>query len=158
MNERKDEQWLDEELRRAINTTRPEFDAEAWKQRHAEAYEALVARERATSDAGQGAGRTMHLTIRRLAVAAVILIGAAILLTRPAELARAPQRNGPESAMATRPVTPAPVRMLSLMSLRMAYQQGGQEALNRTLDTALKKLGPRPSKLSAQEVLSDLEG
>ena len=32
MNERKkDENWLDDELRRAINTTAPEFDAEAWK-------------------------------------------------------------------------------------------------------------------------------
>ena len=37
MNERKDEKWLDEQLQRTINTTRPEFNAQAWKRRFPQA-------------------------------------------------------------------------------------------------------------------------
>jgi len=44
MNERRDERWLDEQLRWAINTTAPEFNAETWKRDHAKAYQALVSR------------------------------------------------------------------------------------------------------------------
>ena len=87
-----------------------------------------------------------------LAVAAVILIGAAILLMQ------VPSRQPQEPEVAVTPKAPSPARIVSMMSLRMAYRRGGEEALNQQLDAALKTLGPRPSKLSALEVLSDLEG
>jgi len=153
MNEhQKDENWLDDELRRAIDTTAPKFDADAWKQNHPEAYEALTSRGRGTADADRGRSRTVRLMVGRLAAAAVIFIGVAILLMQVPP--REPQ--GPEIAVA--PKAPSPARIVSMMSLRMAYRQGGEEALSQQLDTALKKLGPRPSKLSALQVLSDLEG
>lgn len=151
MNERRDENWLDDELERAIDKTTPEFDADAWKRNHAEAYEALIARGQATSNSNQGTGRAVRLMVGRLAAAAVILIGVAILLMQ----ILSPDRKGPVAKPPARAISPA--RIVSMMSLRMAYRQGGEDGLNQQLDTALKKLGPRPSRLSALQVLSDLE-
>jgi len=153
MNERKkDENWLDDQLRRVVNTTRPEFDAEAWKQNHPEAYEALISRGLGTRQANRGTSRTVRFMAGGLAAAAVILIGVTILFTQR------PPRRQPEPPVAVAPKTSSPANIVSMMSLRMAYRQGGQEALNQQLDRALKKLGPRPSKLSALQVLNDLEG
>ena len=151
MSERKDENWLDDELRRAIDTTQPEFDAQAWQRKYAEQYQTLVARGRKST--GSGSGRKVRLMVGRLAVAAVILIGVAILLTRMPE-----QDTREPVAIAARSPASSPARMLSMMSLRTAYHQGGQEALNRQLDTALTKLGPRTSRVSALQILNDLEG
>ena len=153
MNERKkDENWLDDQLRRVVNTTRPEFDAEAWKQNHAEAYEALISRGSVRRQAGRGTHRTVRLLAGGLAAAAVILIGVTIFLNQR------PLHEPPEPPVAISPKTSSPANIVSMMSLRTAYRQGGQEALNLQLDTSLKKLGPRPGKLSALQVLSDLEG
>lgn len=152
MNEYKDENWLDDQLKRAINTTRPEFDAEAWKENHAEAYEALISRGSGRRQANRATSRTVRLMAGGLAAAAVILIGVTILLTQR------PSRQQPEPPVAVAPKAISPANIVSMMSLRTAYHQGGEEALNQQLDTALKKLGPRPSKLSALQMLSDLEG
>lgn len=152
MNERKDEQWLDEQLRRAINTTRPQFDAEAWRRDHAEAYQTLLSRRAGMSETPERGRRRLRLLVVGLAAAAVIFIA----VTLP--LIQTPPREepGPVAGPPTRPASPA--RLVSMMALRTAYRQGGEEGLNQQLDTALKKLGPRPSKLAAPEVLSDLEG
>jgi hypothetical protein len=153
MNERKkDENWLDDELRRAIDTTAPRFDAEAWKQNHADAYEALVSRGKGVSSAGLRTSRTVRLVFGGLAAAAVILIAVAILVMQ------SPPRRQQEPPVAVAPRVSSPARIVSMMSLRTAYRQGGEEALSQQLDTALKKLGPRPGRLSALQVLSDLEG
>ncbi len=144
MNERRDERWLDEQLRRAINTTAPEFDAERWKRDHAEAYQALVWR-------GRG-GRRGHWAVGGLAAAAVILIGAAILLTRTLPQIRREPVGG-DIAKA-----PSPAHIVSLMSLRASYRQGGEEVLYEQLDTAMKTLGPRPGRPSPLRMLIDLDG
>ncbi|UCD49974.1 MAG: hypothetical protein JSW27_20895 [Phycisphaerales bacterium] len=149
MNERRDEKWLDEELRRAVNTTRPEFDAEAWKRDHAEAYEALIARGQTTSGAGRGARCTVRLMAGWLAAAAVLLVGVAILLMQmPSRDPQGPVSRGPVKVT-------SPVKVVSMMTLRMAYCQGGEEGLNRQLDAALRTLGPRPNGLSMQDLFND---
>jgi hypothetical protein len=154
MNERKDENWLDDELCRAINTTRPEFDAQAWKQNHPEAYQALVGRTRQGSHADLRTSLTARLAragwMGQLGVAAAIVVMVGLLLTSIRH-----EPVGP--TISPRPATQSPARMVSLMALRTVYHQGGEDGLNQQLDTALKKLGPRPSKLSALQVLSDLE-
>ncbi len=140
MNERRDERWLDEQLRQAINTTAPEFDAERWKRDHAEAYQALVAR-------GLGAKSQKGVKVRRVcwavgaaAAAAVILVGAAILVTPP-QVRDEPV--GGETAKA-----PSAAHIVSMISLRTAYRQGGEDALYEQLDAAMKTLGPRPDASS----------
>ncbi len=150
--QKKNEKWLNVELRRVINTTKPEFDAEAWKQKYAKEYETLEARGRHAVRAGVGAGRRVRLMGGGLAVAATILIAVAILFTqRPPREAPGPATGGSVSAS-------SPAKMVSMMSLARAYRRGGEDALNQQLDAALSKLGPRPDEISAVQVLSELEG
>lgn len=146
MSEHKDEQRLDDALREAINTSRPRFDAEAWKGRYAAEYQTLVSRGGGTA---VGGGRKVRLMARRLAVAAVIVIGVAALLTqRPGRDEPSPVGTAPAAAL-------GPARMVSMMSLRAAYLKGGQEGLGVQLDRALKELGPRPNGLSMRAFLND---
>lgn len=148
--QKKNEQWLDDELRRVINTTRPEFDAEAWTQKYAREYEMLEARGRSAVRVRIGAGRRVRLMGGGLAVAATILIAVAILFTQR------PPREAPKPGIGTSASSPA--KTVSMMSLARAYRQGGEDALNQQLDAALSKLGPRPDGISAVQVLSELEG
>lgn len=150
MSVRRDEKWLDDELRVAINTTRPEFDAEEWKRKHAAAYDALIARRQTPSETADcGAGRTVRLMAGRLAAAAVILVGVVILLMQiPPRQSQEPLSHGPMKVT-------SPAKMVSMMTLRMAYRQGGEEGLNHQLDAALRMLGPRPNGLSMQDLLND---
>lgn len=151
MNTRRDEQWLDGELRRAINTSKPKFDAEAWKRNHAEAYEALISRGPGTCGVSVRASRRVRLFVGMLTAAAMIVVGVAILLTQ-----RLPHdQQGPVIDASAK--APSPTHIVSMISLRTAYRQGGEEALNQQLDTALNTLGPRPGELSALKILSDLE-
>lgn len=151
MNARKDERWLDAELRRVINTSKPEFDAEAWKRRYGRAFAALTARSRRPPGGVAGAGRRVRLYAGALAAAAVILVAAAVLLRQAAPGAQ--QRPGGDAAGGVA----SAAQVVSMRALRTAYNEGGEEALHRQLDAALKQLGPRPGALSAHEILRDLE-
>lgn len=152
MNERKDEQWLDEELRRLINTTRPEFDAQSWKRKFPQAHAALGARQRQPSDEGGRRGHRIRLMVRALAAAAVLLVTVALLVVPT------PPQERPEKVAKVRAQAPSPARIVSMASLRIAYRQGGEEALNQQLDKSLEVLGPRPGSLSPRQMLDDLEG
>jgi len=148
MSERRDDNWLDDELRRAIDTTDPQFDSEAWKRKYADEYQALVARQ----GKHPVSSRTMRLVIARFAVAALIFIGVGVLLTRT------PEPGEREPAPKPGPTVTSPAEMTSMMALRAAYRQGGQEALERQLDIAMETLGPRPSETPTLRLLSDFEG
>jgi hypothetical protein len=150
--QKKDERWLVAELRRVINTTKPEFDAEAWKQRYAKEYETLEARGRSAVRVRIGAGRRVRLLGGGLAMAATILIAVAILfMQKPSREASGPAAGGSASES-------SPAKMVSMMSLSTAFRRGGMEALDRQFETAIEKLGPRPNGLSMAELYGDLEG
>ena len=146
----KDEKWLDGELRRTIEQADVQFDADAWKRKHAEAYEALAAR-RGRQVAATPRQREIRLArAARLAIAAAIVgaVGLAWMVTRP----QANQYSG-SSSPAHRDEASADVTFLSL---RKAYRQGGEEALNRQLDTAQETLGPWPDRSSLHDLLDDI--
>jgi len=90
-------------------------------------------------------------TMRLAAAAAVTIIVAALLLTlgrhTPNHPARPPQ-------LAAR----SPATMVSMMSLRIAYQRGGWEALDSQFRTTLGQLGPGPSSLSMRQLLEGSNG
>ena len=88
-------------------------------------------------------------TWSRLAVAAGFVLLAGFLLT--AIEPESPGQSPPAPAAISSPD-------ISLMSLTAAYRQGGEEALNRQLDTALEALGPRPDVSLLSDLLGDLEG
>lgn len=149
MSERKDEQWLDKELRRAVDGTTPVFDAQAWKQEHRAEYDTLLSRRNSTKMARQGMPRPAVLGrwFGALAVAAAVIVVAGVLLL---------SRPGPDSHRPTPgPAAPAPspAQMMTMMSLQAAYQHGGTEALERQFDKALKMLGPRTTSISSKELL-----
>ena len=44
MNEQRNEKKMDELISRTINTEKPQFDAEKWKQKYPDEYQALLSR------------------------------------------------------------------------------------------------------------------
>jgi hypothetical protein len=148
VNKPKDEQWLDNELRRAVDGGRPQFDAEAWKQKYYMEFQALWAKTQRTRSK-----RPRRLFVRhlgRLVAAAVILVAVGILVTRNTER--------PGGSATPQPMIQPPVQLVCMLSLTMAYREGGQEAFDQQLDNALKRLGPRPGKLSMAQLYTDFEG
>ena len=85
------------------------------------------------------------------AIAAAILIVAGVFL--------AGRFGNTQPAPGFRPVAqPSPAQMVSMISLATAFQQDGMEGLDKQCDRALEKLGPRPSTVSMQELLKDING
>jgi hypothetical protein len=152
MSERKDEKWLDTELQRAVNGTTPVFDAQAWKQKHRAEYEVLLSRKGSSKVSVAGVNRARRWvwngSFCRLAVAAGIIVAIGLFLQPVGDRPEGPgvQANEP------------PVRMLSLMSLRMAYQRGGFEALDQQLQESLDTYGPRPLDVSRRELSESVKG
>jgi hypothetical protein len=95
----------------------------------------------------------IHLsrTMRLAAAAAVIIIVTGLFLTRDRQ---APNPPAPQPEF----VSQSPMMMVSMMSLRMAYQRGGWEALDRQFRDTLGQLWPGPSGLSMQQLLEGLNG
>jgi hypothetical protein len=148
MSERKDEKWLDDQLQRAVNGSTPVFDAQAWKQKYAGEYQTLIARGK------------LHPTVRilrgsfgKVALAAGVIIAAGILLV--GQLRPSPERPTP----GPQPIAQqSPAQMVSMISLATAFRSGGMEGLDRQCERALERLGPRPTSVSMQELLKDING
>ena len=157
MSERKDEKWLDGELRRVIEGTTPEFDAEAWKRKYPAEFQAVLARGmKGRAGAAGDRPRLVRLVLGRpgagVAIAAAIVIAAALLLRGPA--AREPQ--GPVGG-GRQTVARSPAKMVTMMSLTLAYRRGGTEALDQQLDEAVGILRPRSATMPMHELFDDLE-
>ncbi len=122
MSEQDSEQKLDELISRTINTARPEFDAEKWKQQYPGEFEILRSR------AAKGASASRFTLLRvifgkpitRLAAAAAIVVAAVFIAGRT--------RPGPEPTQ-VRPRTVSSVEMATAISLERAYRRGGMEAV-----------------------------
>jgi hypothetical protein len=164
MSGRRDEKWLDEQLRRAVDSATPTFDAEGWKRKYAAEFQTLL--RRGQPSAG-GASHTnpqenlgVHSTpcilvfrrsVVKLAFAAAVLVGAGVLL-----LGRFGPRPEPPPGHPQQVVGQTPAQMVSMIALSTAFRRGGMEALDRQCEQALEKLGPRPNSVSMQELLKDL--
>jgi len=88
----------------------------------------------------------------RLAAAAAVTIAVTALLLTPDR--RTPNRSAPQPQL----IAQSPTMMVSMMSLRMAYQRGGWEALDRQFRDTLGQLGPGPSSLSMKQLLEGSNG
>jgi hypothetical protein len=49
-------------------------------------------------------------------------------------------------------------KLISMMSMRLSYQQGGFEALDRQFRDTLDVLGPRSSSISMQDLIEGING
>ncbi|MBM4027764.1 MAG: hypothetical protein FJ280_20545 [Planctomycetes bacterium] len=155
MSERKDEQWLDKQLRRVINGAPPVFDAESWQRRYDREFQTLMARGGRPADVparGDVCATPWILKLMgKLALAAAILVTAGILLV--GRLGQSPDRPIPEPSAVD---LPSPARMVSMMSFSAAFRRGGLDELDRHSERALETLGPRPNEVSVQELLEDI--
>jgi len=80
MNEQRDEKWLDELISRTINTEKPQFDAEKWKQEYPDEFQTLFSRaaKGAASDQPNILRIIFKRPITQFAAAGVLVIGLAI--------------------------------------------------------------------------------
>jgi hypothetical protein len=153
MNKHRNEKRLDELISRTINTEKPQFDPEKWKQKYPEELQALLSR----AAKGDLARRTNILKVilksplTKLTAVAVIILAVSFF--------SAHQDSSEQADTATVPkVTKSPVEMVTAISLTKAYRKGGIEAVEKQCKQAFKPLGPQPGSLSVEQILAEFNG
>jgi len=153
MNKQRNEKRLDELISRTINTEKPQFDAEKWKQKYPEEYQMLISRtsKKASTHRPNIWRITLRNPITKLAAAAVIIVSISFFIVhqRPSEQV---------DTTKVLKVTKSPVEMMTAMSLTIAYRKGGIEAVEKQYNEAFKLLGPRPGSLSAEQIFAEFNG
>lgn len=147
MNEQKDEKWLDELIFKSIDTSKPKFDAEQWKQKYPGEFQALVEREARRPQAARFdvLRIVMRSRIAQVAAAAVFIIAVGLFIVHLDH--RGQQRGQPEQ------LAKSPAEMVTSASLRTAYNRGGMEALEEQCDRAARMLGQ--GLLSMKDVVEE---
>jgi hypothetical protein len=146
MNERY-EKWLDEQLKKTVDSGKVNFDSEKWKQKYSAEYEALVSRARTRPNVRR------FLWARQLVrIAAVIAVAAIVIFFT----SRRPEKRIESAIIAKPPQSPA--MMLSRLSLMLAYNRGGLDAVDEQCERAFKLLGHKTNKVSINELLNENNG
>lgn len=92
------------------------------------------------------AGTILRSRAARLAAVAAVIVVVGLLLSR--------DRQNPNGPAAKPPIiAKSPANIISLASMRMAYQRGGLDALDKQFRDTLDVFGPRSSSVSIQELL-----
>ena len=153
MSDEKNEKWLDEQISRTIDTERPQFDAEKWKEKYAEELQILKSRAgQASRPHRRNLWRTIIKSrITKFAAAAGIVLAVGLFVARRVPDKQIDNRTKTE-------VAKTPAEMMTAMSLNIAYRKGGMEEVDRQCDKAFEMLGPRPGNVTVQEMLAALNG
>lgn len=146
MNER-NEKWLDEQLKSVVDSGKVDFDSEKWKRKYSAEYEALVSRA-GTRPNVQRFLRA-HPLLRAAAVIAIVSLVIFFTLRRP--------EKHIEPAIAAKPEQ-SPAMMMSRLSLMLAYNRGGMDAVDEQCEKAFKMLGHKTNKVSINELLNENNG
>ncbi|MCP4258139.1 MAG: hypothetical protein GY774_11680 [Planctomycetes bacterium] len=94
---------------------------------------------------------TLSRMIKLTAAAAVIIMAFSFFLSQDRHTP-----NGPTEK--PRIVAQSSVKMISMISLRTAYRQGGIDALDQQFRDTLNELGPQSLTISMQELLEGING
>ena len=153
MSNEKNEKWLDEQISRTIDTERPQFDAEKWKEKYAEEFQILKSRAGQTSRPHRrNLWRTIIKSrITKFAAAAVIVVAVGVFIVQRVPDEQIKNHKMPE-------VAKSPAEMMTAMSLNIAYRKGGMEEVEKQCDKAFEMLGPRPGRITVREMLAELNG
>jgi len=146
MKKQKDTKWLDELISRTINSGKPEFDPQKWKEKYPEEFRVLISSMQPIPKAKHAWHRAAQL-----AVAAAIIIVVALIVV--------PQ--GPKVHDRTQElsqVAQSPAEMMTLMSLNIAYRRGGMSAVEKQYQKAFEMLGPRQTNISVQQLMAEFDG
>jgi len=153
MNEQKNEKRLDELISRTINTEKPRFDAEKWKQKYPDEFQSLLRRAAKVDSARQPniLKVIFKSPLTKIATAAVIIVAISFLVVyqKPSEQA---------DTTTVSKVTKSPVEMVTAISLERAFRRGGIEAVEKQCEQAFKPIGPRPRSLSVEQILAEFNG
>ncbi|MHC4395017.1 MAG: hypothetical protein ACYS1A_05125 [Planctomycetota bacterium] len=155
MKEQKDEKWLDELIAGAIDSSKPQFDAERWKEKYPEEFKTLISRTQQSSGSLISQSNIWRMIwksrISRVAAAAVIIIAVGFFAVH----------QGPDEQIETADILEAsksPAEMLTLASINAAYRKGELEAVENRYERVLEMMEPWPSKISIQELFEELNG
>jgi hypothetical protein len=147
MNER-NEKWLDEQLKKTIDSGKVKFDSEQWKRKYSAEYQELVSRAERRPDVQRFSwARSL---IRAAAVIAIVAF--VILLTHRQSDKRV------EPAVATFVEDRSPAMMMSRLSLTLAYNRGGLDAVDEQCKKASELLGQKNTNVSIADLLNDKNG
>jgi hypothetical protein len=147
MNKR-NEKWLDEQLKSVVDSGKVEFDSEQWKQKYSAEYQALVSR------AEKRLNVQRFLWVRPLVrVAAIVAIVAFVIL-----LTHHQSDKRVEPTAATFVEDRSPAKMMSVLSLSLAYRQGGLDAVDEQCKKAFELLGQKNTNISIGELLNENNG
>jgi len=153
MNEQKNEKRLDELISRTINTEKPRFDTEKWKQKYPDEFQSLLRRAAKVDSARQPniLKVIFKSPLTKIATAAVIIVAISFLVVyqKPSEQA---------DTTTVSKVTKSPVEMVTAISLERAFRRGGIEAVEKQCEQAFKPIGPRPRSLSVEQILAEFNG
>jgi len=115
------------------------------------AFEKSTAKDLAPTDRPNIWRMIFRNPITKLAAAAVIIVAVGLFLGR--------DRHTPSNPTAEpRLIAHSTLKKMSLMSLRMAYQRGGFDALDRQFRDTLDALGPQSLSISMQDLLEGANG
>lgn len=151
MNNKNHEKRLEEIISRTINSGKPEFDAEKWKQKYFEEFQMLrsMSSEKIRTRRPRIWWALYQSPITKLAAAAVIIVGIGLLAFY---VHQGPGEQHPPK------VTASPTKMMTAMSLTMAYRRGGIDAVDRQCEMAVRMLGTKPLRLNLGQLLAENNG
>ncbi len=152
MNEQRNEKQMDELISRTINTEKPQFDAEKWKQKYPEEYQVLLSRA-AKGDLSRQLTILkviLNSPLTKIAAAAVIILAVSFVSTR--------QIPDEQEQHKITEVTKSPVEMMTSISLERAFRRGGIEAVENQCEQALKLLGTRTASFLPYELPRKFNG
>jgi ABC-type transport system involved in Fe-S cluster assembly fused permease/ATPase subunit len=147
---KKNDKRLDDLISKVINTKKPQFDAEKWKQKFPEEFQTFKSRAINATISLRWTS-ILKNPIIKFAVAAMIILAIGLFMTLYN------QGTKDEKADVTE-FTQSPAQMLTMRALKTAYYNGGIEAVETQCDNAIEKLGLKSKKTAVQELLTDIDG
>jgi hypothetical protein len=151
MNEHRNEKRMDELISRTINTAKPQFDAEKWKQKYPDEYQALLRRAAKEDSTSQPTILKVILKspLIKIAAAAVIILAVSFFISTHQDPGKQEQPNIVE-------VKKSPVEMMTAISLERAFRRGGIEAVEEQCKQAFKPIAPRKERSSIKQILAEI--
>ena len=152
MNEQRNEKRIEELISRTINTEKPQFDAEKWKQKYPQEYQALLSRasKRDLSHQPTILKLILKSPLTKIAAAVVIILIVSFFSTHR-DPAKQEQPGIVEAAK-------SPVEMMTAISLERAFRRGGIEAVEEQCKQAYKPIRPRLESSSIKQILAEFNG
>ena len=150
MSEKNNDKWLEKIISKTINSGKPQFDAEKFKLKFPDEFQELQSRANKPAKKSQGTLIFKNPLIK-FAAAVVIIIAIGLLIGREKQIPNT-------KIVIHQPVIESPANIMSMMSLRNAFRQGGIEKLDMQLNETLDMYGPVVSNEPIHKLFENVNG